>query len=64
MQGTGKRLEVSREYNEAKNKGLLKELQEKSNKYDISVILDHILVPGVKKPVTEIKIAEIIPARD
>lgn len=35
-------------WKEAKNRGLLKELQEKSRQYNVSVILDHILVPGAK----------------
>jgi len=40
-------------WEEAKNNGLLKELQEKSHQYKVSVILDHILVPGAKKRVEE-----------
>jgi len=40
-------------WGEAKDKGVLKELQEKAHQYGASVILDHILVPGVKKRVEE-----------
>ncbi len=40
-------------WGEAKNKGLLKELQEKSRRYNVSVILDHILVPGAKRRIEE-----------
>lgn len=40
-------------WEEAKRNGLLKELQAKSRQSDISVILDHILVPGAKKKVGE-----------
>lgn len=37
----------------AKKNGLLQSLQEKANKYNVSVILDHILVPGTKKRIEE-----------
>lgn len=37
----------------AKEKGLLKRLKQESDKYGISVILDHILVPGAKKRMEE-----------
>ncbi|MCL5018550.1 MAG: radical SAM protein [Candidatus Pacearchaeota archaeon] len=40
-------------WEEVKNKGLLKELQIESKKYNISVVLDHILVPGAKRKIEE-----------
>lgn len=40
-------------WDDAKVRGVLKELQEKSHQYKISIILDHILVPGAKKRVEE-----------
>lgn len=45
--------QISRLWEEAKSKGLLKELQRESQKNNITVILDHILVPGSKRRVEE-----------
>ncbi len=52
--GKEEKIEITQKlWNEARKKGLLKELQKKSHKYNVSIILDHILVPGAKKRVEE-----------